>query len=62
MSDPTVVSREEWLAAREELLKKEKELTYAKDQLAATRRKLPMVKIEKGYVFEGPNGKVSLLL
>src|SRR5260370_8588893 len=61
MSYPTVVSREEWLAAREELLKEEKELTHAKDQLAATRRKLPMVKVEKEYVFEGPHGKVSLL-
>jgi predicted dithiol-disulfide oxidoreductase (DUF899 family) len=58
---PQVVSRGEWQAAREELLAKEKEATRARDALAAKRRRLPMVRIEKDYVFEGPEGKASLL-
>ncbi len=58
---PPVVSREEWLAARKELLAKEKELTRARDKLNAERRQLPMVRIDKSYAFEGPNGAVSLL-
>ncbi|MFI5915367.1 DUF899 domain-containing protein [Dactylosporangium sp. NPDC051541] len=53
---PAVVSREEWLAARRELLVKEKELTRARDRLNADRRRLPMVKVEKQYQFEGPGG------
>src|SRR5690606_17936751 len=57
---PKVVSQKEWLTARKELLVKEKEARHAQDALAAERRKLPMVKIEKEYVFEGPNGKESL--
>src|SRR5579864_9544959 len=57
---PEVVSQAEWLAARKELLKKEKELTHQKDAVSAERRKLPWVKVEKNYVFDGPNGKVSL--
>jgi predicted dithiol-disulfide oxidoreductase (DUF899 family) len=61
MNLPQVVSREEWLAARKELLAKEKELTRQRDTLAAERRRLPMVRIEKDYVFEGPDGKASLL-
>jgi predicted dithiol-disulfide oxidoreductase (DUF899 family) len=61
MSLPEVVSREEWLAARKELLAKEKAATRAQDALNAERRRLPMVKIEKDYVFEGPEGRVSLL-
>src|SRR5438309_7141668 len=55
-----IVSREEWLAARTELLAKEKELTRLRDRLAAERRALPWVKVEKNYVFDGPSGKVSL--
>jgi predicted dithiol-disulfide oxidoreductase (DUF899 family) len=55
-----VVSRCEWLAARKDLLAKEKEATRASDALSAERRKLPMVEIDKDYVFEGPTGKVSL--
>ena len=55
-----VVSPEEWLAARKELLKKEKESTRLLDQLAAERRALPWVKIEKDYLFDTPGGKVSL--
>jgi predicted dithiol-disulfide oxidoreductase (DUF899 family) len=61
MNQPTIVSQDEWLAARKELLAKEKELTRARDALNAERRRLPMVKIDKGYVFEGPDGKTSLL-
>jgi predicted dithiol-disulfide oxidoreductase (DUF899 family) len=58
---PKVVSRDEWLTARKELLKQEKELTRKRDALNAKRRRLPMVRIEKEYIFEGPNGKASLL-
>jgi predicted dithiol-disulfide oxidoreductase (DUF899 family) len=58
---PEIVSREEWLAARKELLAKEKEATRARDALNAERRRLPMVEIDKDYVFEGPDGKASLL-
>jgi predicted dithiol-disulfide oxidoreductase (DUF899 family) len=55
-----IVSREEWTAARKELLRKEKELTRLRDQLAAERRALPWVKIEKDYVFDAPKGRVTL--
>ncbi|MEV7007075.1 DUF899 domain-containing protein [Streptosporangium sp. NPDC051022] len=58
---PAVVSPEEWQAARDELLVKEKELTRALDALAAERRRLPMVRFGKKYVFEGPDGEVGLL-
>lgn len=58
---PQVVSQAEWEAARAKLLAKEKEATRARDALAAERRRLPMVQIEKDYVFEGPDGKASLL-
>jgi predicted dithiol-disulfide oxidoreductase (DUF899 family) len=61
MNRPAVVSEEEWRAAHEELLAKEKEATRARDALAAERRRLPMVEIDKDYVFEGPAGKASLL-
>lgn len=61
MGLPDVVSREEWLVARKELLAKEKEFTRARDALSADRRRLPMVKIDKPYVFVGPHGKASLL-
>jgi predicted dithiol-disulfide oxidoreductase (DUF899 family) len=57
----TVVSQQEWNAAREALLVKEKELTRARDALAAERRRLPMVRVEKQYSFEGPQGERSLL-
>jgi predicted dithiol-disulfide oxidoreductase (DUF899 family) len=60
MSLPEVGSRDEWNAARQELLIKEKELTRARDALNADRRGLPMVKIEKQYVFRGPDGDASL--
>jgi predicted dithiol-disulfide oxidoreductase (DUF899 family) len=61
MSLPKVVSRDEWAAARRELLMKEKEATRARDALNAERRRLPMVEIDKEYVFEGPDGEASLL-
>jgi predicted dithiol-disulfide oxidoreductase (DUF899 family) len=55
-----IVSREEWIAARRALLAKEKQLTRQRDQLAADRRSLPWVKIDKAYVFDGPNGRMTL--
>ena len=61
MSLPEVVSRDEWLAARKKILVREKELTRLRDQLNADRRRLPMVRIEKNYRFQGPEGRVSLL-
>jgi predicted dithiol-disulfide oxidoreductase (DUF899 family) len=57
---PRVVSPAEWQAAHDALLVKEKEATRARDALAAERRRLPMVLIDKDYVFEGPNGKAGL--
>jgi predicted dithiol-disulfide oxidoreductase (DUF899 family) len=56
-----VVSAAEWQAAHEKLLVKEKAATRARDALAAERRRQPMVRIDKEYVFEGPDGEVSLL-
>ena len=61
MSLPQVVSRSEWLDARKELLAAEKKMTRRRDALAAERRRLPMVAVEKPYVFEGPSGSVGLL-
>jgi predicted dithiol-disulfide oxidoreductase (DUF899 family) len=61
MALPDVVSREEWLAARKDLLAKEKELTRARDALSADRRRLPMVRLDKPYEFDGPDGTASLL-
>jgi predicted dithiol-disulfide oxidoreductase (DUF899 family) len=61
MSLPKVVSQSEWLAARKELLVKEKAMTRARDALNAERRRLPMVQVEKDYRFEGPEGRVGLL-
>src|SRR3954451_13431738 len=61
MSLPKVVSREEWVEARKELLEREKRLTRERDALNADRRRLPMVEIDKEYVFEGPDGKRTLL-
>ena len=61
MSLPDIVSRDEWLVARKDLLAEEKALTRARDALSAQRRRLPMVEIEKDYAFEGPEGKASLL-
>ena len=61
MTTHAIVSREKWLEARRDLLAAEKDLTHRSDQLAELRRKLPWVRVEKPYVFEGPNGKVSLV-
>jgi predicted dithiol-disulfide oxidoreductase (DUF899 family) len=61
MSLPKVVSREEWHAARVQLLAEEKAMTRARDALNTKRRELPMVLVEKDYVFEGPDGTASLL-
>ena len=55
-----IVSQEDWLVARQELLKEEKEFTRKRDELSEKRRSLPWVKIEKEYTFEGPDGRVSL--
>src|SRR3954469_25196076 len=57
---PPVVSQAEWQAAREKLLVKEKAATHARDALAAERRRLPMVRIDKPYLFDSPYGKMSL--
>src|SRR5438045_6422066 len=61
MALPRIGTREEWLAARKELLAKEKDLTRRRDALNIERRNLPMVEIEKDYVFDGPNGPVRLI-
>lgn len=61
MDRPNVVTRDEWLTARRELLAREKELTRALDELNADRRRLPMVRIEKDYRFTGPDGEVGLV-
>lgn len=58
---PEVVSREQWLAARKLLLAQEKALTRARDRINADRRRLPMVRVDKPYTFDGPNGTVGLL-
>lgn len=57
---PKIVSRDEWLAARKKHLAHEKKVTKQRDKLHAERRRLPMVKIDKEYVFGGPEGKRSL--
>jgi predicted dithiol-disulfide oxidoreductase (DUF899 family) len=55
-----IVSRDEWLTARKRLLAREKELTRLRDELSAERRRLPWVRLDKSYVFEGSTGKVTL--
>jgi predicted dithiol-disulfide oxidoreductase (DUF899 family) len=60
MNRPRIVNREEWLAARRELLVKEKEASHHRDALSADRRALPMVRLEKEYVFDGPDGRQTL--
>jgi predicted dithiol-disulfide oxidoreductase (DUF899 family) len=61
MKTPPIVSPQEWEAARQQLLVKEKELTRARDAMAAQRRRMPRMLVAKAYAFDGPNGKVSLL-
>src|SRR6187551_197619 len=55
-----IVSQDEWLKARKALLAREKEFTKARDALSAARRDLPWTRVEKNYVFDGPNGKETL--
>ncbi|WPB91960.1 DUF899 domain-containing protein [Streptomyces malaysiensis] len=61
MKTPPIVSPQEWEAARQQLLEEEKRLTRARDALAAKRRRMPWLAVEKEYGFEGPEGRVSLL-
>src|SRR5262249_49731164 len=61
METPKVVSQQEWEAALQKLLVKEKELTHARDALAAERRRMPWLAVEKKYKFDGPDGRKSLL-
>jgi predicted dithiol-disulfide oxidoreductase (DUF899 family) len=60
MEMPRIVSQREWRQARDELLVREKELTHARDALAAERRRMPRMLVEKDYAFEGPDGELSL--
>ena len=60
MGTPRVVSPDEWLAARKELLAREKEASRAKDVLDAARCALPMVEVDKNYAFAGPEGQADL--
>ena len=61
MTLPNIATRDEWLAARTALLAKEKDMTKQRDALNTERRNLPMVEIDKDYVFDGPNGAVRLI-
>ena len=61
MQTPPIVSAQEWEAAREQLLVEEKAFTRARDALAAKRRRMPWLAVEKHYQFDGPTGRVSLL-
>src|ERR687891_1630500 len=61
MNTPPIVSPQEWTSAREALLVKEKQLTRARDALAAERRRMPWMAVEKDYRFEGPDGPARLL-
>jgi len=60
MESRKVVSHEEWIEARKALLRKEKEFTKARDQLSRERRELPWERVDKPYLFDGPNGKETL--
>jgi predicted dithiol-disulfide oxidoreductase (DUF899 family) len=61
MKTPPIVSQQEWETARQQLLVKEKALTHSRDALAAERRRMPWMAVEKKYEFDGPKGKASLL-
>ena len=61
MKSPPIVSPQEWETAREQMLVKEKAFARARDALAAERRRMPWVAVEKAYTFDGPEGKASLL-
>jgi predicted dithiol-disulfide oxidoreductase (DUF899 family) len=58
---PPIVSPQEWEAALQQMLVKEKAFTRARDALAAQRRRMPWTAVDKDYVFDGPDGKVNLL-
>src|SRR5689334_16812344 len=60
MSDPKIVSHEQWVSARKEHLKKEKEFTRRRDELSRERRDLPWERVDKNYIFDGPNGRETL--
>ena len=60
MQSHQIVSRQEWIESRKTLMAREKELTRARDALSQARRNMPWVKVDKNYVFDGPNGKVTL--
>ena len=60
MEKHRIVSREEWIEARKDFLAKEKEFTRMRDQLSRQRREMPWERVDKNYVFEGPEGKVTL--
>ncbi len=60
MNHPKIVSETEWLVARKDLLTREKELTRLRDEVSRHRRELPWVKVEKEYLFDGPDGKETL--
>jgi predicted dithiol-disulfide oxidoreductase (DUF899 family) len=60
MKNNRIVSQQEWLEARQQLLEKEKEFTRLRDQLSAERRQLPWLKVDKSYVFDGPKGRQTL--
>jgi predicted dithiol-disulfide oxidoreductase (DUF899 family) len=61
MNTPPIVSPQAWDAAREQMLVKEKAFTRARDALAADRRRMPWMAVQKAYAFDGPDGRVSLL-
>ncbi|MGG6294860.1 DUF899 domain-containing protein [Leptolyngbya sp. AN02str] len=61
VAHPAIANRDVWLTARKTLLEHEKELTKHRDRINAERRRLPMVRLEKDYTFEGPNGAVKLI-
>src|SRR6187431_2017669 len=61
MKTPPIVTPQEWQKAHQELLVHEKELTRARDAMAARRRRMPWLPVEKEYAFDGPDGRVSLL-
>ena len=61
MNTPPIVSAQEWEAARQRLLVKEKAQTRSRDALAAERRRMPWLAVEKDYAFDGPDGRASLL-
>src|ERR1700689_2075767 len=61
MKHPAIVSRQDWDAAREKLLVQEKSVMRSHDALAAERRRMPWMPVDKSYEFEGPKGRVSLL-